>query len=158
MTCVNVDCADQTRVPHRHFSQHSPRQLTVVALTALLFLAPGRAVGAASFGGGQGGLDGGHMGGGNAGHGRAAESRGGGARGELGGGGDMDGRTLGRGDFRGHRFEQRRLHDSDDDLGFFIYPYPPYYGYEPDEPGYFYDPYCNEYSPSYDPQYCDSSP
>src|SRR5882724_2405258 len=115
MTYTKADCPGQTRLPQRRFSRHSPRRLTVVALAALLFLAPGRGVGAASFGGGHGGgapggLNGGHMGGGNAGRGGSGEGHGGGARGEFGGGGHMGGRTFGRGDSRGRRFQQRRLY------------------------------------------------
>lgn len=136
-----------------HKSARSPRAITVVVLATLLFLAPGRGLGAAGpgggfsggavgglgggRGGGRGGFNGGHMGGGQVGHEHLGEGRGPGGR------------------FRGHDFDHRG-HHFDDDLGVFVYPYLPYYDSEPYEPG--YDPYCDEDSPSYDARYCDVSP
>jgi hypothetical protein len=156
MPHFTVDRPDQTRVPHRHSGQRLPSRLTVVALAALLFVAPGRGAEAVSsagggafggFGAGRGGgargaFNGGRMGGGSAGHERFGEGHGRGAG----------------GDFRGYHIEHRRFHHFDDDLVLFIYPYSPDYDYEPYEPGDSYDPYCNEYSPSYDARYCDVSP
>jgi len=57
--------------------------------------------------------------------------------------------------FRGRSFDHPRLHHFGDDLGLYIYPDGPYDDYAP---GYFYDPYCNEYSPRYDHVYCDATP
>ena len=57
--------------------------------------------------------------------------------------------------FRGRLFDHPRLHHFGDDLGLYIYPDGPYDDYRP---GYFYDPYCNQYSPRYDPVYCDATP
>jgi hypothetical protein len=125
--------------------------ITVVAIAALLFLAPGGNLAAAApgrgagggLGGGRGGRgvsNGGHGGGGMAGHEHLGEGRGGGPGSR----------------FRGHDFDHRRFHH-DDDLGLFVYPYVPYYDDEPyGEPG--YDPYCDEDSPSYDAHYCDALP
>ncbi len=57
--------------------------------------------------------------------------------------------------FRGRPFDHPRLHHFGDDLGLYVYPDGPYDDYQP---GYFYDPYCNQYSPRYDPVYCDATP
>jgi hypothetical protein len=92
-------------------------------------------------------VEGGH------GSGLSVAGHGGGFGGGHGGGSFPGGRAFGRGGFGGRPVP----HDHDrDGRRIFVLPYfySPYYGYDPFYPDYFYNAYCDPYSPYYAPEYC----
>lgn len=119
-------------------SRHRDGWLLSLLSAAFLVIALGNGAAWPAVGGGQG-------------SGFSAAGHGGGFGGGHGGGSVPGGREFGRGGFGGrpvpHDHDGRRI---------FVLPYfySPNYGYDPSYPGYFYNAYCDPYSPYYAPDYC----
>ena len=105
--------------------RHRDGWLTVLLLATLFVLVLGRGAASPAVGGHGGGHFGGYAGGGHP------------------GGSSPRGREFGGGHFDGRRFPHGHGGPR-----VFVFPYDPYYGYDP------YAPYCDPYSPFYAPQYC----